>query len=397
MSGAKEAMKQRWNNRERLRGERLGVNKVSGLMGKAKGTPTEVEDRRAVPLSSLKDPATFGPPPKHAYRSGETAGPNATATDRVGRREPLPRSTIRAQQDAGTATAGAEETEPTPPPMPYRANTTGISTESLPKPPLRRPTADPPNLGRINSPPTASSNKPQLPPRLPPRQSSNAGSSGSPPPPSYDAATSNQNAETGYLNQGAASRLGRSGISVPGLDIGTHPSQNGTASGRDVASPSGGRKPQLNELQSRFSKLSSLSSNPDPSSEGTSLAQKKAALRSAGSFRNDPSSVSLSEARDAASTANNFRQRHGAEVAQGVKTANGLNQKYGLAERMSNASGLPGGSPTNLSPVSPSPPLVAGKKPPPPPLPPKKKNLNAAATDAPCSPPPIPLGSKPKP
>ncbi|CAI4217830.1 unnamed protein product [Parascedosporium putredinis] len=77
----------------------------------------------------------------------------------------------------------------------------------------------------------------------------------------------------GHLNQSAVSRLGAAGVSVPGFGI-------------SPSSPSG------------------------------------------------PSTVSFQDARSAASTANNFRQRHGDQVASAARTANSFNQKYGISDRV---------------------------------------------------------------
>ena len=48
---------------------------------------------------------------------------------------------------------------------------------------------------------------------------------------------------------------------------------------------------------------------------GTTWAQKQAALSTASQFQRDPSKVNSADAHAAFSTANNFRQRHGEEVA----------------------------------------------------------------------------------
>ncbi|OMP82899.1 hypothetical protein BK809_0001090 [Diplodia seriata] len=129
---------------------------------------------------------------------------------------------------------------------------------------------------------------------------------------------------------------------------------------------------------------SSQSATPEG---GTTFAQKQAAFSTARNFHKDPSSVSVSDMRTAASTANNFRERHGEQVASGWQKANGVNQKYGVLDRVNGvASGSGGTSPANPLPGP------VGKKPPPPP-PPKKKG--SAETGAP-SPPPVPLASKPR-
>ncbi|KLU82046.1 hypothetical protein MAPG_01125 [Magnaporthiopsis poae ATCC 64411] len=233
------------------------------------------------------------------------------------------------------------------------------------------------------------------------------------------------------LNQGAIGRLGAAGISVPGLGIGsgsrTSPSHDSPASASS-SSPS-----QLGGLQGRFAKLSTsspLSSLPSaaistqpqpqaPPSEGTTFAQKQATLKTAADFHKDPRSVSLSDARAAASTMNNFRQRHGDQVAAGLKTANGLNQKYGVTDKVAAYSQQQGGtaapqasadSSTAAGPqqggaspglggsLASAGALAAGalaKKRPPPPPPPKRKPDVGRATVVDDEPPPIPHATRP--
>lgn len=237
-----------------------------------------------------------------------------------------------------------------------------------------------------------SSSKPSLPPRLPAR--TNAGSpSYTPPQPASPAPSGSGNP----LNQEAVSRLGNAGVSVPGLGIGSRP----------VASPSPPPPPrqagagQLGELQNRFSKLNTSGSEAAPA-EGTSWAQKQAALNTASSFNKDPSSVSIGDARAAAGVANNFRQRHGEQVASGVKSANSLNQKYGVVNKVGGFVG--GSSQQQQQQEAPASPVagLAGKKKPPPPPPKKKPGLGGGAAPAPAparegddAPPPIPLATRP--
>lgn len=165
----------------------------------------------------------------------------------------------------------------------------------------------------------------------------------------------------------------------------------------------------MSELQSRFARMSSPSSAspattaPAPApSQGTTWAQKQAAVNTARSFHKDPSSLSLSDAKSAASTANNFRQRHGEQVAAGAQKASSMNQKYAISDRVGGFAGSVGlGGRTNRPTPTPPPPpsaanpgpsaaAAAGKKPPPPP-PPKKRELGGT-----LPPPPVPLSSKPR-
>lgn len=135
----------------------------------------------------------------------------------------------------------------------------------------------------------------------------------------------------------------------------------------------------------------------------------------------------MSDAKDAAGTANDFRQRHGEQVKQGWGKVNGLNQKYGVTDSVrgavSQGQGLSqsqAGSRGQEQHVMQNGPVggeggsaaeaVAAKKAPPPPPPPKKRDLGAARNSAADfaagsaadgeesagTPPPIPLASKPR-
>ncbi|KAF1844230.1 uncharacterized protein K460DRAFT_369097 [Cucurbitaria berberidis CBS 394.84] len=329
------------------------LGQVKGWVGKAQGKDTHAAaalEHQATPLSSLKDPSSFAPPPK---RVNYTAGPVAPSSTRT------------------PTTAAA------PPP-------TNSTARPAPRPP----------------------------PRLPPRQNSNPDAYAPPPPPTYNEATQQGTPSQGVLNQGALGRLGQAGVSVPGFGIGRTASPPVPA--RQMASPpvpfressaakaptpppaSAGHGSQMNELQNRFAKMSTPASGTAAApSAGTSWADKQATLRTAANLRDDPSKVSASDLRGAASTANNFQQRHGEQVSSGWKAASGLNQKYGIAGRVnqfaSSSSTAPAApqSPTQSS-VPGGSMIAGGKKKPPPPPPPKKKELSAG------EPPPIPLGSKPK-
>lgn len=335
-----------------------------------------------------------------------------------------------------------------PPPVPYRANSTGLSTTGLPKPPVRR--LENGQQSATTSPTTKP--KPSLPPRLPPRQNSHPTTNAPSPPPDYNSATQQPPAQDQHLNQGALGRLGKAGVSVPGLGIGAGRAGQG-AQGSPQAlnlwrkdSNSGApstssptttttQSPSITALQSRFGAMttspttSSSSSLPSdqpsaPPSQGTSFAQKQAALRTASQFRTDPSSVSLADARSSAATANNFRERHGEQVATGWKGANALNKKYDVAKRVNGgiagqnngnastvredegpvtmrdnsntASPSPAGGGESMSPAS-SPwaneqSQSAFRKAPPPPPPVKRTGMGSSGV----GPPPVPMGSKPR-
>lgn len=379
-------------------------------MGKKTGGDSATQDGGSggdsgyipMPISSLRDPASFAPPPK---RIG-TAGRASPGTNPVG-----------GSAYATPAAQQPEAEEERPEPQPYRRDTTGLSTSHLPPPPGRRDGANgKPPAATIAGRPPAMKPKPSLPPRLPPRQTEHVDeyTPAAPPPYSVEAQPP---AHQGILNQGAMNRLGAAGVSVPGFGIAPSPSPP-LPSRRQAAAPPPpvpSQKPapsQLGELQSRFAKFTTSSSQiktpqPAAANQGTTWAQKQAALKTASSFRNDPSSVSFSDARGAATTANNFRERHGAQVASGLQSANNLNNKYGLTEKAGAAAvyGVGNTAPAQ-SPVAARDQIdginldghahsVATKKAPPPP--PKKRPDLVGTQQSSGPPPPIPMSSKPKP
>ena len=332
---------------------------------------------------------------------------------------------IEAQEHEATKAAQ----KPAPPAVPYRANTTGLSTTSLPKPPVRR--LEDGQQSATASPTTKP--KPSLPPRLPPRQNSHPTANAPSPPPDYHSATQPQpSTEDQYLNQGALGRLGKAGVSVPGLGIGpgrgaqggqgslqtSNPWRNGSSPNTpSSSSPTATQSPSITGLQSRFgtmttSPTSSSPNEPPTPSQGTSFAQKQAALRTASQFRNDPSSISLSDARSSAVTANNFRERHAEQVATGWKGANALNKKYDVANRFNgtadqsdsvspvkedgpnatrdNTAKPVGGESMSASPWANELSQGAFKKAPPPPP------VKRTGTGSSGAPPPVPMGSKPR-
>ena len=335
--------------------------------------------------------------------------PNATTPDRRGLGAPIRTEelVVQGQQPVGH--------KPAPPPVPYRANKTGINTNNLPKPPVRRTGNDNDQL----SPSPSTKPKPSLPPRLPPRQNSNLTETTTEEPPSYTAATqATSPQDNSSLNQGTLGRLGRAGVSVPGFGIGPgartateasqtpNPWQDQPSSTSPTATA---QAPSLSNLGSRFSKLSTAASPPTSTptpSQGTSMQQKQDALRTAAAFRKDPASISLSDARDAASTANNFRERHGDQVVAGGRWAGAMNNKYDVANRVNGLSGgeTAAGQERASSANEPSPwanepsqgalggmmdgATGAFKRTPPPPPAGRRPGV--------ASPPPVPLGSKPR-
>ena len=402
--------------KESWRGDFKGIDQISGWVGKKTGRGGNAEEEHiARPLNTLKDPASFGPPPKNVQYHGGAALPNQITPDRGGWGAPIPKEEITARQRADEEERAREEAEaakPKGPPVPFRADTTGLSTSNLPPPPGRKDGAD----GRI-PPPVDRPKPPGLPPRLPPRQNSHPGPSAPTPPPTYGNAVKEPEAHRGILNQGSLSRLSSAGVSVPGFGIGggssektpLPPPRTASSNPKPAVPTSSANASQLNELQSRFSRFSASSSpKPDAPSTGTTFAEKQAALKTAQSFQKDPSSISFSDARAAASTANNFRERHGEQVKSGWASANKLNTKYGIADKVGQYGGITNEQEAhpelenhqidmrdNTTSQSPSMGFAGKKKPPPPP--PKKTELAGNGIGDASRPPPIPMSSKPKP
>jgi hypothetical protein len=358
----------------------------------------------STPLNQLRDPASFGPPPKRTGTFSSDASSPTTAPPRTvyeGSRltattgslgAPLSRAQVEEDKRYAQERAEAQRQEEEGPPVPagpFRSDTTGLTTQGFAPPPKFRGAGASPSPPAVGGRAPATGGRappPSLPPRLPPRQVASP-----PPPPAYEQVAAAE-PERGVLNQGALGRLSAAGVQVPGFDIGKR--QQATSPPAPVAAQSPGH---LSELQSRFSRLNTSQSPAQSQAAepatgaGTSWAQKQSALRTASQFHKDPSSVSLSDARSAASTANNFRERHGEQVAGGWKAANGLNAKYGISERFGGGSGSAsaGGEGQESGVVGSD--GMAKKKPPPPP-PAKKPGLGGGGGGAP---PPVNWGSRP--
>lgn len=346
---------------------------VKSLIGRGDNSTSHApSSHSAMPITSLRDPSSFGPPPKHVG-----SGPRS------------PTSTTPQHQSHAEQAHGVQQIEePHVEAKPYRVDTTGLSTSHLPPPPGRKdnPLAPPPPLSKP---------KPNAPPSLPPRLPARNGSTS---PVQTQSPTSTGRQSPGYLNQGAISRLSAAGISVPGLGIGKTPPPPPNRSSSNSPSPTKTSNSRLSEQLNRFSRFGSSSPKPEPKpasptvpTKGTSWAEKQAALKTAATFRKDPTSVSFAEAKAAASTAHNFQQRHGEQVTSGMNTANRLGQKFGMFEN-GGQSGQ-GGSSSPMGQIS----VIAGKKPPPPPPSKKKPQLSAVSSEGSApAPPPIPIGTRPR-
>lgn len=190
---------------------------------------------------------SFGPPPKHSayYSDAQSSGSPApvwsaptTTAAAAGPKAPARTNTTSSTDKQTTSTQAAG---------PYRMDTTGLRTDNLPKPPVRRDTGA--NSQAISSgravPKTTIAKVPQGPPPvLPPRETEHPDEYTPPAPPSYETATrhaaSADNADT---------RPGRAAVHVPGTGIGN--ASNASASQM-------GHTGQLNELQQRFQRLNAV-------------------------------------------------------------------------------------------------------------------------------------------
>ncbi|KAE8373102.1 hypothetical protein BDV26DRAFT_272780 [Aspergillus bertholletiae] len=399
MSGIKGVFKEGWHpkgkdgKKESWRGDFKGINQVAGWVGKGKDKDSEREEHVSKPLSSLKDPAAFGPPPKHVKYHGAAAVPNQTTPDRRGLGAPLSQEQIHPQdtlQQQEQAEAEAEPQKPAPPPLPFRANRTGVDPSTLPPPPVRR-TGSPAYSA-------ASGTKPSIPPRIPPRTNSTP-QSPSPPPPAYSPHATAEQSSDGYLNQGAASRLAQAGVSVPSLGIGDRGD-----SPRSASPATGGSISQapVSELQTRFSQMRTNSdspSRPPPPPARGSL------------YGRESSTASASHAQNATDALKDFREKHDDKIQAGKQKISGLNEKYGISKRVNSLFDDRKGSTSSDQappPVPPHPNLsrsnssvdpesISQKKAPPPPPPPKKSEMRSTPVNASSpTPPPVPLGTKPR-
>ena len=69
---------------ESWRGDFKGIKQVSGWLGKGDSSkPADDDEHISRPLSTLKDPSAFGPPPKHINYHGGAALPKYILSTRV--------------------------------------------------------------------------------------------------------------------------------------------------------------------------------------------------------------------------------------------------------------------------------------------------------------------------
>ncbi|KAK0711650.1 hypothetical protein B0H67DRAFT_585925 [Lasiosphaeris hirsuta] len=325
MDGYKDKLKSKWSERPAVAMPSsitpFGVrDKAKSLIGRGGDNNAARVDHVSQPLSSLRDPSSFGPPPRR-FGTGSSGRIDSPPPPPSRASSNTPYSSQRDPSHSGQPPQYEEEA---PPSRPYRADTTGLTTSNLP-----------------------------------------------PPPP---------------------------GISVPAFGIGSRQPASTPPPPPPARSPAPANPSQLNELQSRFSRLSSSGAPPD---QGTTMDQKRAALQTVTALRQNPSSVSASDAMAAGSTFNNFRQRHSEQVAAGVRSANNLREKYGGQITMhdndntSRSGGSGQGQGQGQQAVAAAAGFMGKKKPPPPP--PKKflTNPSPRGGDDP-PPPPVPLATRPQ-
>ena len=347
----------------------------------------------APPISSLRDPSTFGPPPvRHVGTRSPAAGTSAAASPTF----------PNASREDITA-------PPAPPPRHYLNNTTGLSATKLyppPPPPVRRHGAEAVGSNFDRAPATTE----PAPPKPPPRKTG-------PSPPSLPSRANTPSSPS--INQGggggAIQRLSAAGISVPALGIGigntkqssaapssasrAGPVEGGTGTAAQPAAKSG----FMNSLQSRFSssRAEPPSSPQSGNAKGTSFDQKISALRTGAALHRDPKSVSASDVWAAASTANNFRQRHGHQVSAGLGTAGNLYGKYGAPQVDRSGDGGVGGdergSGNAQKQITSAAALLAKTKKAAPPPPPKKHPMGGMGGHKDGgTPPPVPFETRPR-
>jgi hypothetical protein len=277
--------------------------------GKRKDPYEDARNHQSAPLTSLKDPDSFGAPPKHTGAYGSNpASPSSPVKPpaRGGWGSSVPAPSARQQQQA------VEEEASKPAPGPYRTDTTGLRTDNLPAPPRRGHGPAPATPPRTNSgfaapPPAVPARQPQPQhgtapaPSLPPRMNDHPDEYTPPPPPTYNEATQPNQQDPAALNTGAVNRLGQAGVSVPAFGIGSNSAPAPPQSPTVPAGHSG----QLSELQQRFARMNAGSQNEASASvtPSTSSPAVAAAAHKKPPPPPPPKKAGLSDSRPASSDA----------------------------------------------------------------------------------------------
>ena len=257
MDKAKGLAKSGWDKRPIHR-------ETLGLKAKQKSSSSSsYEDRmnhQSAPLRTLRDPDSFGPPPKQRewYGEGAAARPGQPPPPSGGLGSPVPAPSRYRQQEQ-------IEEAPKPPPGPYQVDTSGLRTDHLPKPPMRRTTDDMGGPVRTSSPslpprqaapvlPGRQAVKP--PPSLPPRQNENPSIFSPPPPPPYGEAVQAPQSHP------SISPIAPARVASPAAPT---PSYRAAAPSPAVQPPPAAtpRAPQLSELQQRFARMNTGASSQE--------------------------------------------------------------------------------------------------------------------------------------
>ncbi|KHJ32864.1 putative altered inheritance of mitochondria protein 3 protein [Erysiphe necator] len=331
--------------KDRWRDDFKGLNQVAGWVGKGKDQNT-TQNHVPQPLQSLRDPATFGSPPRRLLDD------NQISMGQVSINEKNPRINKFGKNDA------VEQVRTLlPPPAPQRTfNKPKIHSQEVSGSEVVKPTL-PPRL--------SSRDKPTLVPPLPSKSEIR-----------LEGKTTNKS----ILNLTSARDDFRSEF-------------NQASRLASMIKPRSHEEP--NSYSSSSPPLLVTASNSQP---GTTFSQKTSALKTISSLRSDPSSVSFSEAKEAAFTANNFRERHGDQVISGLNLANKVNNKYGISQKI--------GSSEDSSKISnekfvngqihePLTDILVKKRPPPPPPPPSRNDTTCSIVSPKNQIPSIPINTKP--
>lgn len=97
-------------------------SKVNSTLGRGSSSDSG-SHRDPTPISSLRDPSSFAPPPKR-IDSAIRPPPGRSGSSQQQQQQPLALTQYGHQEE--------DEQEPAPPPRPYRVDTTGLSTANLP-------------------------------------------------------------------------------------------------------------------------------------------------------------------------------------------------------------------------------------------------------------------------
>lgn len=287
-------------------GDRVGIHRSSwktDLKGKATGQKKdpyeEQRNHQSRPLASLQDPDSFGPPPKHsAYYDANGTSRTGTGLSSGGVSRAGTASSAASGPSGGWGASAVqsgyaqqkrekeererqmlEEQVQEQKAVPYRTDTSGLRTDHLPKPPVRRAEpASPAGASTVNR-----TSSPALPPRQPPRQAAAPPPSLPPrqneypdeytpaPPPAYNEALRDppvqQHPDPAAINQGAMNRLTQAGVSVPGFGIGS--GSNAQPESPATRGPPAG---QLSELQQRFARMGTGASSSNAASPSSPIS-----------------------------------------------------------------------------------------------------------------------------